>query len=107
MASIIALTISDAARKALLDTLRTLDHDALASVVWSESGWVEERRVDGSAERRDVGAGWNVAFYRRDRVPPTEVIPISGIDFYFDQGSISERLNGKTLHFRGGFFHVE
>jgi hypothetical protein len=108
MASVTALAISDAARQALLGTLeKYIDYDALVTVVWSEFGWVETPKADGSVERRDTGPDWSVAFHRRDKVPASEVVTIAGIDFYFDQGSISERLNGKTLNYRGGFFYVE
>ena len=89
MAQPIALTITDAGRRALLDFLRHCSPGSIVAVSLSE--------VEGQC---DVGA------FNKEKIPPSEVLSISGIPFVF-KANESQHLNGKTLDYRGGVFRVD
>jgi hypothetical protein len=89
MAQPISLTITAAGRLALLDFLRHCSPGSIVALSLSE--------IDGQCE---VGA------FNKERIPPSEVLSISGIPFVFKDNE-SERLNGKTLDYRGGIFRVD
>jgi len=108
MAAVTNLRITSAAAEALKQTMsRITDYCPVATVIWSVSGAIETPQTDGTVSVRGVGPGWDIAFYDISRVPSGEVVLIEGVRFYFDQGSTSERLNGATLDYRGGFFAVK
>jgi hypothetical protein len=88
MAQPISLTITDAGRSALLDFLRHCSPGSIIAL--SLSG------VEGQC---DVGA------FDKEKIPPSEVLSISGMQFVFKDNE-SRRLNGKTLDYRGGMFRV-
>ena len=89
MAQPITLTITDAGRRALLDFLRSCRPGSIVAL--SLSG------VDGQC---DDGA------FNKEKIPSSEVLSISGIPFVFKDNE-SQRLNGKTLDYRGGMFCVD
>jgi len=108
MAAVTNLRVTTAAAQALRQAMsRITNYRPVASVIWSVSGTVETPMPDGTASVRSVGPGWDVGFYDIERIPVGEVVLIDGIEFYFDQGSTSERLNGATLDYRKGFFAVQ
>ena len=49
---------------------------------------------------------WQIGAFNREKIPPSEVVTISEIPFVF-QPKDWARLDGKTLDYRGGTFHVE
>jgi hypothetical protein len=87
MAQSIALKITEAGRLALLDFLRHCTPGSIVAVGWS----------DGECT---VGA------FNKEKIPPSEVVSISGIPFVFEQDE-SQHLNGRTLDYRGGVFRVD
>jgi hypothetical protein len=88
MAHPISLTITDAGRLALLDFLRHCNPGAIVALSLSEDGQCE------------VGA------FNREKIPPSEVLSISGIPFVFKENE-SQRLAGRTLDYRGGMYRVD
>ncbi|MDH4190079.1 MAG: hypothetical protein OEW21_07740 [Betaproteobacteria bacterium] len=88
MAQAISMKITDVGRVALLDFLRHCAPGSIIAVGWSEAD-----------------EDWSVGAFNKEKIPPSEVVTISGIPFVFDQGD-SQRLNGKTLDFRDGVFCV-
>ena len=72
----------------MLDLLRHCNPGSIVAVGWSDA--------DGECT---VGA------YNKEKIPPSEVVSISGIPFVFDEKE-SRGINGKTLDFRGGVFRV-
>lgn len=106
MAPPIALTVTEAARRALLDFLGHCEPGSVITVSWCEGSAKIEQLPDGRLHFQDTGAGWGVGAYTRNKIPEDEIVTISGIEFCFAQGEISERLNGKTLDFHGGSFRV-
>jgi len=108
MAAVTNLRVTAAAGKALRQAMSHITNfRPVATVIWSVSGVVETPMPDGTASVRSVGPGWDVGFYDIARVPAGEVVLIDGIEFYFDQGSTSGRLNGATLDYRRGSFAVQ
>jgi hypothetical protein len=103
----IDLKLTDAAKKKLLRDLAAIaDFEPIVSVVWSERGevWVEK---DGKKEKvRELPPHSGVGFNEIEKIPPDYHQLIDGIIFYFDQGKISERLNGKTLDVSEGCYVV-
>jgi len=89
MAQPISLKITDAGQRALLDFLRHCSPGSIVAL--SLSG------VEGQC---DVGA------FNKERIPSSEVLSISGIQFVFKDNE-SQRLNGKTLDYRDGIFRVD
>jgi hypothetical protein len=89
MAQPISLVITDAGRLALLDFLRHCSPGSIVALSLSE--------IDGQCE---VGA------FNKGKIPPSEVLSISGIPFVFKDNE-SPRLNGRTLDYRGGMFRVD
>jgi hypothetical protein len=89
MAQPISLVITDAGRLALLDFLRHCSPGSIVALSLSE--------IDGQCE---VGA------FNKEKIPPSEVLSISGIPFVFKDNE-SPRLNGRTLDYRGGMFRVD
>jgi hypothetical protein len=89
MAQPIALTITDAGRSALLDFL---SHCSPGSIV--------ALSLSGAKGQCDVGA------FNKEKIPPSEVLSISGIPFVFKEHE-SQHLHGKTLDYRGGAFRVD
>ena len=89
MAQPISLTITDAGRSALLDLLRHCSPGSIVALSLSE--------VEGQC---DVGA------FNKEKIPPSEVLSIAGISFVLKDNE-SQRLNGKTLDYRGGIFRVD
>jgi hypothetical protein len=106
MAGVTDLKITTAAVKALQQALARIGGQRVATVVWSTAGAIERPLSDGTVSVKSVGPGWDVGFYEIERIPKDQVVQIEGIRFYFDQGSISERLNGATLDFENGGFIV-
>ena len=106
MALPIALTVTEAARLALLDFLRHCEPRSVITVSWHEASAKIEPLADATLRFQDTGPGWGVGAYARNKIPEAEIVTISGIEFCFAQGHISERLNGKTLDYRGGSFCV-
>ena len=102
----IALTVTEAARVALLDFLRHCEPGSVITVSWHEGSAKLWPLADGTLRFQDTGPGWGVGAYARSKISEAEIVTISGIEFVFAQGDISQRLNGKTLDHRGGSFHV-
>jgi hypothetical protein len=88
MAQAISLRLTEAGRGALLEFLRNCGPGSIIAVGWSEA--------KGECT---VGA------YSKEKIPPAEVVSISGIPFVFDQRE-SRDLDGRTLDFRDGEFCV-
>jgi hypothetical protein len=107
MALAIALKITEAARRALQEFLRHCEPGSVATVAWSESGVRTRSMPDGTIQFNGTGPEWGIGAYKRSNIPQGEIVTISGIELWFAQGEISERLNGKTLDYRAGRFHVE
>jgi hypothetical protein len=53
------------------------------------------------------GPGWDVGFFDRATLNADDVVEIRGIEFVFDQGMDSRRLDGAILDYRKGYFVVE
>lgn len=98
----ISLAITDAAKAALLRILSQIPEARIVSVLWSDSG---TRTAKGVTTQ--LPPSWDVGFYGFDQVPDKEIQKIGGLDFVFVQGPISQRLNGKTLDWKDGTFHVQ
>ena len=88
MAQVISLQLTEAGRRALLEFLRHCEPGSIVAVDWSEA--------KGEC---------NVGTFNKERIPPAEVVSISGIPFVFDQRE-SRNLHGRTLDFRDGEFCV-
>jgi hypothetical protein len=89
----------------LIDQRR--DFVPVASVSWSiarSAMWADEL---GREVFRADGRGWDVGFHDRAIIPASEICVIRGIEFVFDQGAISMRLDGALLDYRNGSFVVE
>ena len=107
MAAVTNLRVTSAAAEALRQAMSQItSFRPIATVIWSISGTVQTPKPDGTTSVRGVGPGWDVGFYDINQVSPAEIVLIDGIEFYFDQGSTSERLNGATLDYRRGFFAI-
>jgi len=76
----------------------------LVAVMWHEWATVGH---PGTAEYRKLGPHWGVGFYDAAKLPHQScvVAEIDGIAFVFGFESDS-RLDGATLHFTEGGFHV-
>jgi hypothetical protein len=105
----IDLTITDAAKaRLLLDIANISEYEAIATVVWSTSGAYIKRDDRGNEiESGDLLGCWSVGFYSPSQTIHVDIQYISGIKFVFDQGSISERLNGKVLDIKNGYYHIQ
>ena len=102
------LTLSDSARVALSMLMqRHSKYVPVATVTWSEGGWTEYHDQFGNLVHRTDGPGWDVGFYDRSRVPEDQIVTLGGIEFVFDQGPISMRLDGRQLDYRNGGFIVD
>jgi len=88
MAQAISLKITEAGRLALLDFLRHCSPGSIVALDWSEA--------DGEC---------SVGVFNKEKIPPSEVVAISGIPFVFHHNE-SQHLNGKTLDYREGVFRV-
>jgi len=88
MAQAISLQLTEAGRRGLLELLRHCEPGSIVAVGWSEA--------KGECT---VGA------YNKEKIPPAEVVSISGISFVFDERE-SRDLDGRTLDYRDGEFCV-
>ena len=103
----IDLKITRAAREKLLRDLKAnKDIDPIVSVVWSESGEVLKEVNGEKTLIRKLPGHWGVGFNEIEKIPVEYHQVIDGITFYFDQGKISERLNGKVLDISEGCYVV-
>jgi hypothetical protein len=77
---------------------------ALGWTTAASSMWLDE---GGEEHFESFGPAWEVGFFEASRIPPNEVHFIEGLPFCFGQPkSITDRLNGATLHYRNGAFTV-
>ena len=107
MASVTTFAITESARLELLDLLRNrANSDFVVSVRWWDGSWSGKPKPDGGVVGFE-GPRWGVGCYERSKISVAEIVTISGIDFCFDQGTNPEGLNGKTLDYRDGDFHVD
>ena len=102
------LRLSDSA----LVTLRMLvdginDFVPVATVTRAVAGssmWLDQF---GNESFRDDGPGWDVGFFDRAKIPANAICVIRDIEFVFDQGATSMRLDGALLDYKNGGFVVE
>ena len=96
----IALNISTNALRKLESFINDINFPAVISITWSEGGW-----ESGEA----TGPEWVVGAHDESKVLASEfhIQFIQGLPFVFDQGDISEKLNGCTLDWAGGNFHIQ
>ncbi len=106
MPSTISLTITESARIALLNFLRTCSSGSIATVVWSEGSWVDDPAADEIIQRQTTGPEWSVGAFNRGAVPPDEIVVISGIEFCLARSPHARELDGKTLDYRNGSYHL-
>jgi|SRR5687767_12979676 hypothetical protein len=107
MAPAISLTVTGAAQSALREFLGHCEPGSVVTVVWWEGGATLKGLSAGPVQFQLTGPQWGVGSYPRSAIHESKIVTISGIEFYFGQGDISNRLNGKTLEYRAGRFHVE
>ena len=100
----INLNLSNSAKKLLAKLVANIGYDdPITSVIWWEGGL--STSPDG--EETILPPGWSVGWYESSKVPKENIQNIEGFKFVFDQGSISEKLNGKLLDVENGIFVVK
>jgi hypothetical protein len=96
------LLITEAAREKLVEAMAAIGGPPLVACVGLSSGSAVTRRgASKPTQTSSLTSHWGVGFYRRETLSPDEIVVVSGVAFLHD-----DTLNGMTLDFSGGRFHV-
>jgi hypothetical protein len=77
--------------------------DPITSVLW----WGEGLVTSPDGKESKLPPGWGVGWYEPSKIPEESIQIIEGFKFVFDQGTVSEKLNGKLLDVVDGNFVVK
>lgn len=104
----INLKLSASAKVLLEKHLSEIEYeDPITSVQWYESEISMRYDKNGNEISDASGPSWGVGWYSSDQVPIEMIQEIDGIKFVFNQGPISEKLNGKLLDVEDGNYFVK
>jgi len=97
-----ALKITDAAKIKIVEVqTASAGRDLVACIGWVRSGvkmWFDRQGNENSAP---IPSHWGLGFYERDDLSPNDITQIDGISIMKD-----DSLDGKTLDYQDGVFHV-
>ena len=99
----IDLKLSEPAKHLLAEHIALTNLDVpITSVVWWEEGYITSPDGVGIWTPPRWGVGW----YDLRNIDAEKIQSIDGIKFIFDQGAMSEKLNGKLLDIVNGKYVV-
>ena len=99
----IDLRITISAKRLILEYMELFDsQNHITCVLWQGSGNIFKE----SGELKEINPGWEVGWCSREKIEGAPTQLIEGIEFVFDQGEISKRLNGMVLDVEGKNFIV-
>jgi hypothetical protein len=100
------LKFTSAARSALHEQIQSIkEFQAVAAIMWTRGLVHQWRKPDGTTGVETSDPKWHVGYFSVSKLPREEIYYLEGIPFIFEECDIA-RLNGSTLDFSNGVFHV-